>query len=78
MALRAPQQLAELPLSLTVLETASVLRVSRTTVYEMANRWELSDGRDGLACYRVGRCLRIRRSAVVALLTAGADDEPAA
>jgi excisionase family DNA binding protein len=69
--------LESLPLSLTVAEVAVVLRVSRTTVYELIHRWQAT-GRDGLPSYRVARCVRVPRAAVLRLLNAGSDGDTAA
>jgi excisionase family DNA binding protein len=47
---------------LTIPEAATLLRVSRTTAYEMARRYLLTGGREGLPVVRVNkRLLRIPR-----------------
>ena len=73
------ERVGSLPLSLTVAEVAALLRVSRTTVYDLAHRWLATGGEDGLPCYRIGRCIRVPRRAVVDLLGRGSDGQsPAA
>ena len=49
----------DLPAVLTIDETAELLRISRTTAYEMARRFELTGGREGLPSVRFGRSLRV-------------------
>ncbi len=49
----------ELPLVLTVEETAVLLRVNRNTIYELYNKKELPGGRN------VGRSIRFSREAVL-------------
>ena len=53
---------------LTIEEVASVLRIGRTTAYEIANRDLATGGGEGLGVVRVGRLLRVRRSALEALV----------
>lgn len=62
----------------TVTEAAAVLRIGRTTAYELARRDLATSGGEGLAVVRIGGQLRIPRSALeritggpVALPTAG-------
>jgi len=50
-----------LPLMLTVAEAATVLRVSRTTAYKLAEDWRTSNGREGLPVVKLGRRLVVRR-----------------
>lgn len=50
-----------LPLMLTVVEAAAVLRISRTTAYKLAEDWRTSDGREGLPVVKLGRRLVVRR-----------------
>jgi excisionase family DNA binding protein len=49
---------------LRVEEAAQVLRISRTSAYELARRWLDSDGRDGLPAVRLGRSIRIPAAAL--------------
>jgi hypothetical protein len=63
--------LAEYPLLLTVEEAAGVLRVSRAHAYELARRYEASDGIEGIPVLRVGNCLRVPRWALIELLSTG-------
>jgi excisionase family DNA binding protein len=53
---------------LTIEEAAAVLRVGRTTAYELANRDLATGGGEGLGVVRVGRLLRVRRSSLEALV----------
>ena len=61
-------QLQELPLALTVAEAAELLRVSRSTVYELIHRFRATGGADGLPAYRLGRCLRVPRASILRML----------
>jgi excisionase family DNA binding protein len=60
---------------LRVEEAAQVLRISRTSAYELARRWLESGGRDGLPAVRLGRSIRIPASALERL--ANPDISPA-
>jgi len=51
--------MSEVPDMLTVEEAARILRVGRTTGYELANRWLESGGEEGLPVIHVGRLLRV-------------------
>jgi Helix-turn-helix domain len=53
-----------LPDFLTVVETARLLRIGRTSAYLLAQQWLYSDGREGLPVVRVGRQLRVPRRAL--------------
>jgi hypothetical protein len=57
-------ELDDLPEFLTVEETARVLRISRTSAYLLAQRWRHSKGQSGLPVQRLGRVLRVPRSAL--------------
>ena len=72
--------LEALPLVLTVAEAAKVFRISAATAYEQAHRWEETEGVQGLPVLRLGRVLRVPRSAVARLLetATAAHDEVAA
>ena len=56
--------LEELPEFLTVEEAAEVLRIGRTSAYLLAQQWRYSGGRIGLPVQRLGRLLRVPRSAL--------------
>lgn len=58
----------DLPIALTVSETAAVLRVGKNKVYELVHQWHLTSGADGLRSVRLGRSLRIPRLAVLEFL----------
>ena len=59
----------ELPDILTVEEAATVLRIGRTSAYELARQWEATGGKQGLPVVRFGRLLRVPRAALERLLT---------
>lgn len=61
-----PPGLAALPDLLTVTEAAQFLRISRTTAYAEAKRFELTG--EGLPVIRVGRSLRAPRAALQRLV----------
>lgn len=56
--------LEELPEFLTIEEAAAVLRIGRTSAYLLAQQWRHSGGRSGLPVQRLGRLLRVPRSAL--------------
>jgi len=62
------QSIEDLPIILTVLEAAAVLRVGRTLAYELVHQWDANGGSKGLRSVRVGRSLRIPRDAVLEFL----------
>lgn len=53
---------------LTIEEAARVLRIGRSTAYELANRDLATGGGEGLGVVRVGRLLRVRRTALEELV----------
>ena len=52
------------PQFLTVEEAAAVLRIGRTSAYELARRWLSTSGREGLPVIRLGRTLRVPQAAM--------------
>jgi len=56
--------LQELPLFLSIEQTAAVLEISRTAAYTLANQWLRTAGAEGLPVVRLGRTLRVPRSAL--------------
>lgn len=46
---------------LTVEEAAAVLRIGRTSAYELARQWLATNGADGLPVQRIGGLLRVSR-----------------
>jgi len=57
----APTMPAVVPDLLTVMEAAGVLRVGRTTAYDLVGKYFATDGTDGMRCLRVGGQLRVPR-----------------
>jgi Helix-turn-helix domain len=60
-----------LPMMLKVEEAAAVLRVARSTAYELATAYLESGGMTGLPVLRVGSVLRVPRFALLQLVTTG-------
>ncbi len=58
----------ELPIALTVAEAAAVLRISRSTLYELIRRWHASGGAKGVRAVRLGRSLRVPGIAILEFL----------
>jgi len=58
----------DLPIAVTVLETAAVLRLGRNKVYDLVHQWHATSGAQGLRSVRVGRSVRIPSLAVLELL----------
>jgi len=52
------------PQFLTVEEAAALLRIGRTSAYELARRWLATSGREGLPVIRLGRTLRVPQAAI--------------
>lgn len=52
------------PHFLTVEEAAAVLRIGRTSAYELARRWLATSGREGIPVVRLGRTLRVPQAAI--------------
>ena len=69
---RSPVAFDELPEFLTVEEAAAVLRIGRTSAYQLSQRWRFSQGESGLPVVQVGRQLRVPRAALVRLAESGA------
>lgn len=53
---------------LTIEEAAEVLRISRNAAYSLAREWRATEGRSGLPCVKLGRCLRVPRLALKQML----------
>lgn len=53
---------------LTVEEAAAVLRIGRTSAYELARRGLATDGADGLPVQRIGGLLRVSRYRLEAMI----------
>ena len=60
-AVPPPTSLDRLPLMLTITEAAEVLRISRTSAYNLADEWRRSGGASGLPTVRLGSRLLVRR-----------------
>ena len=63
--------LDELPDFLTVEEAAAVLRIGRTSAYLLCQRWRFTNGEAGLPVVRIGRQLRVPRSAIQRMAESG-------
>jgi excisionase family DNA binding protein len=63
-----PTRIGDLPELLTVEEAARYLRIGRGSAYELARRFRLTDGREGLPVLVLGRTLRVPRHALERLL----------
>jgi hypothetical protein len=61
---KSPTPFEKLPEFLTIEEAAAVLRIGRTSAYLLARQWRQSGGRSGLPVQRLGRLLRVPRSAL--------------
>jgi excisionase family DNA binding protein len=59
--------LADAPDFLTVEETAQVLRLGRTQVYELTRAWRATGGKRGLPVVEFGRRLRVPKSELLRL-----------
>lgn len=66
--------MAELPEVLTVEEAAAVLRIGRGSAYELARRYRVTGGQEGLPVIELGRSLRVPRAALLRLLDPEAAD----
>ena len=58
-------------LLLTVMEAASLLRISRSLAYQMTGEYLLSGGISGIPAISIGNCRRVPRWALVELATTG-------
>jgi len=65
---RGSASLGDLPDVLTVEEAAKVLRIGRGAAYDLARRWRVTNGREGLPVVSFGRSLRVPRAALLSLL----------
>lgn len=63
------------PLFYRVEEAAEILRISRSSAYEMANAWLRSDGAHGLPCLRLGRRIVVPRMAIDDWAMIGSDQD---
>ena len=52
----------DVPLFLTVPETALVLRIGRTKCYQETNRWIATDGKDGIPARKIRGQTRVPRA----------------
>lgn len=67
----------QLPPFLRVEEAARILRISRSSAYELAHAWLETDGSAGLPVIRLGRTIRVPRAAIERLLQVGRDPDAA-
>ena len=58
--------MSDLPPFFTVEEAAEVVRIGRTLAYQLAARFEATNGAEGLPVVRIGRLLRVPRAALEA------------
>ena len=58
---------------LTLMEAAAILRIGRTTAYELANEYLRTDGATGLPVIRVGKQLRVQRCRLDEVIEHGTD-----
>ncbi|MFN0027536.1 MAG: helix-turn-helix domain-containing protein [Acidimicrobiales bacterium] len=58
--------MSDLPPFFTVEEAAEVVRIGRTLAYQLAARFEATNGADGLPVVCIGRLLRVPRAALEA------------
>lgn len=68
---------SETPRFLTIEEAAVILRIGRTSAYELARRWRATEGREGLPVVRLGRSLRVPELALVRMAQRVAPDSAA-
>jgi hypothetical protein len=64
-------EFSDLPLLLTAEEVARVLRLGRSTAYELVNLYLDTGGVSGIPAIRIGSLLRVPRWALVKWLTTG-------
>jgi hypothetical protein len=62
MGAEASMTSVSVPDLLKVMEAAGVLRVGRTTAYDLVGKYFDTDGADGMPCLRVGGQLRVPRA----------------
>ena len=62
----------DIPTLLTVLEAAAILRIGRTTAYQLAHEYCRTNGASGLPVVRVGKQLRVPRDRLRHLIDGGA------
>lgn len=56
---RRPEARSEEGSLLTIAEAARLLRISRSHGYELAKRYLLTDGAEGIPAIQVGSCVRV-------------------
>ena len=54
--------ITELPMLLTMIEAAALLRIGRTTIYKLAETWRVTGGAEGIPTVRIGTKLFVRRA----------------
>lgn len=67
----AEDDLMRLPAMLTLDEVAGVLRIGRSLAYELARRYEVTLGAEGVPVIRVGSSFRTPRWALIELVRDG-------
>ena len=66
-----PDAAAEAAEVLTLMEAATLLRIGRTTAYELAHEYLDTGGTSGLPVIRVGRQLRVTRASLNDVMARG-------
>ena len=63
----------DIPPFLRIEDAARILDISRSTAYEQTALWLHTGGLEGLPVIRIGRCLRVPRPALLAMLGSTAE-----
>jgi excisionase family DNA binding protein len=66
----------ELPDMLRVEEAANVLRIGRSAAYSAVSQYQVTGGRAGIPCIRIGRSVRVPKRALLRWIEAQTDDAP--
>jgi hypothetical protein len=69
------QPAGETPLFYRIEEAAHILRISRSSAYDLANDWLRTEGESGLPCLRLGRRLVVPRAVIDEWAMIGVDED---